>query len=63
MTFEKAILAIVSTDREQVAGGAPIFYAKNKEQMEETAFLLEKILDGMVHELNSRTKIVVRHRS
>ncbi|PTX59888.1 hypothetical protein C8P63_11032 [Melghirimyces profundicolus] len=62
-TFEKTILAVVSSNREQVAGGAPLFYEKDRKQVQETAFLLEKILDGMAHELNDHTMIIVRHGS
>jgi hypothetical protein len=55
------ILAVVTTKRESVAGGAPIFVTDNKEQLQQTAFILEKVLDAMVHELNEETLIIVRH--
>jgi hypothetical protein len=54
------ILAVVTTKKESVAGGAPIFVT-DKEQLQQTAFILEKVLDAMVHELNEETLIIVRH--
>lgn len=62
ITFEKYILAIVSNSRENiVASGAPVFIAENNEKMQRTAFLLEKILDGIAHDLENGTIIIVRH--
>lgn len=61
-TIEKIILAIVTTNRDQVlAGGTPTFLASNQEELQRTAFLLEKILDGMAHDLENETMIIVRH--
>ncbi len=61
-TIEKYIIAIVTINKEQVFnGGAPMFVAENEEQLQKTAFLLEKILDGMAHDLNNGTMIIVRH--
>jgi hypothetical protein len=54
------ILAVVTTKKEMVGGGAPIFVT-GKEQLQRTAFILEKVLDAMVHELNEDTMIIVRH--
>ncbi|MEJ8544888.1 capping complex subunit for YIEGIA [Brevibacillus borstelensis] len=56
------IMAIVTTKKEQVAGGAPIFAVEDKEKMQQTAFTLEKILNAMVHELNEDTLIIVSHK-
>ena len=60
-TIEKAILAVVTRDTKRVAGGAPIFFAETESEMEHLAFTLEKILDGMVHQLDPMTMIIVRH--
>lgn len=46
---------------DQVCGGAPIFLAKNEEELEALAFLLEKIMDAMAHDLKNGTKIIVKH--
>lgn len=56
------ILAVITMDKENIAGGAPIFVVSDKEQMQHTAFALEKILDAMVHEVTEDTLIVVRHK-
>lgn len=56
------ILAVITTKKEKVAGGAPIFIESDKEQLQQTAFTLEKILDAMVHEISEDTLIIVRHK-
>ncbi|WP_270171612.1 capping complex subunit for YIEGIA [Paenibacillus sp. SYP-B4298] len=58
-----SIVAVVTMRRESVGGGAPIFLAETEAQLEETAFLLEKILDASVHDLKNGTFIVVNHHS
>lgn len=57
------ILAVISMFPDKVGGGggAPIFLAKNEEELEELAFLLEKIMDAMSHDLKNGTKIIVKH--
>jgi len=62
ITLEKYILAIVTINKDQlISGGAPVFLAKNQEEQQRTAFLLEKILDGIAHDLENGTMIIVRH--
>lgn len=62
ITIEKYILAIVTINKDQlISGGAPVFLAKNQEEQQRTAFLLEKILDGIAHDLENGTMIIVRH--
>jgi hypothetical protein len=56
------ILAVVSIHAEAVSGGAPIFIAENVEKLEQTSFLLEKILDASAHDLKNGTIILVNHR-
>ncbi|MBA4495619.1 hypothetical protein ACFO25_02835 [Paenactinomyces guangxiensis] len=60
-TIEKLILAIVTTKPDHIAGGAPVFVADTKEEFTRKAFVLEKILDGMAHEVDPHTMIIVRH--
>lgn len=61
-TIEKKILAVITTNKELIlGGGAPVFMAVNQEEMQRTAFLLEKILDGMAHDLENNVLIIVRH--
>ncbi|WP_442601121.1 capping complex subunit for YIEGIA [Paenibacillus sp. KN14-4R] len=55
------ILAVVTLYRDQVAGGAPIFHVSDEEQLQQTAFHLEKIMDAMAHDLQNGTMILVRH--
>ncbi|WP_028561314.1 capping complex subunit for YIEGIA [Paenibacillus pinihumi] len=57
------IVAVVTTKKDMVRGGAPIFFEENQQQVEETAFLLEKILDASVHDLKNGTLIIVNHHS
>ncbi|WP_309862421.1 capping complex subunit for YIEGIA [Desmospora profundinema] len=59
--LKKQILAVITQDTETVGGGAPIFMVGDAEELERTSFLLERILDGMAHQINSRTMVIVRH--
>ncbi|NIK77567.1 hypothetical protein FHS15_002703 [Paenibacillus castaneae] len=56
------IKAIVSLNRGEIGGGAPIFIVENEKKLEETSFLLEKILDASAHDLKNGTIILVKHR-
>ncbi|MFC4768892.1 capping complex subunit for YIEGIA [Effusibacillus consociatus] len=60
-TLEKTILAVITTSPEKVAGSSPIFFAKDAEELQFIAFTLEKILDGIAHEVKPDIMIVVRH--
>jgi hypothetical protein len=60
-SLENYILAVVSINKEQIGGGAPIFFVKDEKELQGIAFLLEKILDGMAHDLKNGTMIIVRH--
>ncbi|MFS0722668.1 capping complex subunit for YIEGIA [Paenibacillus sp. 1P07SE] len=53
------IRAIVTLNRGQPGGGAPIFQVKTIEELQDTAFLLEKILDASAHDLKNGTVILV----
>ncbi|MFC4302766.1 capping complex subunit for YIEGIA [Cohnella boryungensis] len=56
------IVGIVTTKRDSAGGGAPIFYAEDRAQLEAVAHLLEKVLDCAAHALNEDLFIVVdRH--
>lgn len=56
-----SIKAVVTLKGDHVAGGAPIFVVSDREALEKTAFLLEKILDAMAHSLSEETMILVKH--
>jgi hypothetical protein len=60
-TIEKSVLAVLTVNREDVEGGAPIFVVKDEDELQRYAVLLENILDGMVHTLKPGLAIIVRH--
>ncbi|WP_027093671.1 capping complex subunit for YIEGIA [Cohnella thermotolerans] len=53
------IMAVVTTEKESVGGGAPLFYARDKEEMQELAHLLEKLLNAAAHQLNEHSFLIV----
>jgi hypothetical protein len=56
------IAAVVTTRREEVGGGAPIFFVPDGSALKHTAFLLEKLLDCAAHELSESLFLIVdRH--
>ncbi|NLJ73945.1 MAG: hypothetical protein GX331_03015 [Firmicutes bacterium] len=57
----KEILAVVTLDRNKVAGQGLVFYAENEEELSETALLLARVLAAAVHDLKNGTMILVRH--
>lgn len=61
MDIEKAVLAIITTEKEQVAGGAPIFICSSQEDLELFSTNLEAILDGIAHRLSEEVYIIVKH--
>ncbi|MBO8137219.1 MAG: hypothetical protein H0Z40_03665 [Desulfotomaculum sp.] len=58
---KKRIFAAVTSNRETVNGGVPIFYADNEKQKSKIAATLANIADGMVHELDNGVMIIVEH--
>lgn len=60
-TIAGSILAVITTTKERVAGGAPIFFADTEEELQFLAFNLEKIMDATAHELTPSIFIMVRH--
>ena len=55
------ILAVITTDRERVGGGAPIFIGQHQEEVQQIAFSLEKIMDATAHDLKNGIMIIVQH--
>lgn len=55
------IVALVTTGKDKVGGGAPIFYATSKEEMDKLAIYLAKMTKGMVHDLENGVYVIVRH--
>ena len=62
MELNKLILAIIALEPEKVGGcGAPIFYAENREEQDKMAITLARITEGVVHDLENGTYIIVKH--
>lgn len=56
------IVAVVTMKKEEVlSGGAPVFIVNTEEALQETAMILEKVLDASTHEVNVSTLILVAH--
>ena len=55
------ILAVVALDAHKVGGGAPIFLARDREELSTLAFLLGRVLGAAVHDLQNEVYIVIRH--
>ena len=56
------IVGVVTTDKTSVAGGAPIFHARNREDLQQIAHLLEKLLDCAAHEIHPDLFIIVNRK-
>lgn len=57
------IVSIITTDRGCTgSGGAPIFYAKNTEDLQKVSHLLEKVLDCAAHEVHENLFIIVERK-
>lgn len=54
-------MAVITLNPEMVAGGAPIFIARNEEEQKRIALILSRVLKGMVHDLENGTYIIVKH--
>lgn len=61
MNASACILAVVTLDMNLVGGGAPIFFARSREEQEKLARYLARALDAMVHDLENGVYIIARH--
>lgn len=59
--MSETILAVIALNRENVSGGAPIFFARDEAEQEKIAGHIGNILDASVHDLENGTYIVVKH--
>ncbi|SHE73470.1 hypothetical protein SAMN02745218_00763 [Desulfofundulus australicus DSM 11792] len=59
--MENRIMALVTLNMDIVAGGAPIFFARNQEEQVKMARYLARTLDAMVHDLENGVYIIVKH--
>ncbi|MCC3373495.1 hypothetical protein [Cohnella sp. REN36] len=57
------IVAVIASERQQVAGGAPIFIADDSAELQRLANLAEKILDCNAHQLSEKVYILVDHHA
>lgn len=56
------IVAVVTTDKEKVTGGGvPIFLAPDRQEAENTALLIARIMGAMVHDLGNGCLLIVVH--
>ncbi len=57
------ILAIITRkeNHNKVAGGTPIFFTDDEEEMERVSSLLARLTLGMVHDLENGVKIIIKH--
>ncbi|TCZ81230.1 hypothetical protein E0485_02860 [Paenibacillus albiflavus] len=56
-----AIVAIVTTNREYVGGGAPIFIVPDEKELQRVSLLLESITDTTAHDLRNDVMILFKH--
>ncbi|NPV52324.1 MAG: hypothetical protein HPY71_02230 [Firmicutes bacterium] len=56
-----SVLAVVTVNKEKVAGQAPVFYASDEAEMERIAIYLSRITGGIVHDLENGVYIIVKH--
>ncbi|WP_186577815.1 capping complex subunit for YIEGIA [Aquibacillus kalidii] len=61
MMMEKAVLSVITTNKDKISGGAPIFICDTKEEMDNVAANLEAILDGISHALSNEMYVIVKH--
>ncbi|MDF2556468.1 MAG: hypothetical protein K0R71_296 [Bacillales bacterium] len=61
MTFEKTILAVLTTSSTVEIESTHLFKFKSSSEMDDFAANLEAILDGIAHKLNEEVYIIVRH--
>ncbi|MBD2845183.1 hypothetical protein IDH44_08265 [Paenibacillus sp. IB182496] len=57
------IEAVVTRHRNNAGGSVAVFYVETAEELQQTSFLLEKILDASAHDLKNGTMILVNHQA
>lgn len=56
------VTVVLREAKEKVSGGgAPVFFAENKEEQEKLSLILSRILKGMVHDLENGVYIITKH--
>lgn len=60
--INKSILAVVTLNRELVGGGgAPVFLARDQQELDRISTYLSRITGGVTHDLENGVYILVRH--
>ncbi|MBE3597736.1 MAG: hypothetical protein IMX02_02665 [Limnochordaceae bacterium] len=55
------VLAVITTDREYRPAGAPVFYARDRDDLERIALYLCRSALATAHEVTPGTLIIMRH--
>lgn len=58
---KREIAAVVTLNPAGVAGGAPVFVARNEEERTRMTESLSAIMQGVVHDLGNGITIIVKH--
>lgn len=53
------IMAVVTTRRDGFGGATPLFFARDREQLQTLAHLLEKLLNAAAQELDKDSFLIV----
>lgn len=61
MSFNKVILACITTNPKKVPSGMAVFHCDSIEEMDAIAKKLEAILDGIAHLLTEDIIVIVKH--
>ena len=60
--FEKRPAFCVTTREDKIlGGGVPVFLAEDRDEMEQVAGRLSRILDGVAHDLGNDVFLIVQH--
>ncbi len=55
------VAAVLLQKDEGKVAEVPVFYAQSKEEQQEMAFLLGRLLDGVVHDVGNDTLVIIKY--
>ncbi|NLP36217.1 MAG: hypothetical protein GX357_01005 [Firmicutes bacterium] len=61
VSITKAILAAVTTTRDERITGVPVFYAETEEEMVEMSVILSRVMEAVAHDMGNGVYIIVKH--
>jgi hypothetical protein len=63
INISNVIIAVITKieNKGKIAGGAPVFFVNNEDELENISVLLAQSTLSMVHDLGNGTKIIVKH--